>query len=289
VKAVAILAVRNEALYIRRCIRWLLGQGVQVVVIDNESTDDTRAICAEFRADEVLGITSYPYNGHYPWRGLLQEKNRVRKQLDADWVIHQDADEILASNRPGESLHEALCRADRQGYDAVNFNEFVFIPDSPEKSYERSDYLQAMRFYYFFEPYAPRLVRAFKNCLAVDNVSSGGHAPPLEAVRLFPENMTLRHYIFLSVAHGREKYHSRVYAEEELALGWHGNRVRIRERRLVPPPVTTLERATGCLQAQLSVANPRLAHYWEWEETEPADPRQVPTGDLAQGCEGPAR
>ena len=269
-KIVAILAVRNEELYVRRCLRWLVGQGVQVVVIDNESIDGTRRVCAEFSRDGVIAITSYPYRGYYPWKGLLEEKTRLRKQLDADWVIHQDADEILSSSRPGESLHEAIRRADGAGYNAVNFNEFVFIPESVEKSYERSDYLLAMKHYYFFEPWAPRLIRAFKNNLDVDNVASAGHTLPLEAINLSPENLTLRHYIFLSVAHGRQKYLSRIYSMEELALGWHKSRVRIHNFSLVPPP-HRLERAKDFLRADLEMKNPRSTHFWEWGQEKLCD------------------
>ncbi len=40
-RVVALLGIRNEERYLERCIRHLVGQGVEVCVIDNDSIDRT--------------------------------------------------------------------------------------------------------------------------------------------------------------------------------------------------------------------------------------------------------
>ena len=48
--------------------------------------------------------------------------------IETDWVIHLDADEIMHTYRRGESLNEASHRLDAVGWNVANFDEFVFLP-----------------------------------------------------------------------------------------------------------------------------------------------------------------
>ncbi|MFC1664144.1 glycosyltransferase family 2 protein [Pseudomonadota bacterium] len=264
VRVVAILAVRNEIVYIRRCIQHLIEQGIKVAVIDNESTDGTPDICSEFSPEDVIEMQIYPFNGVYEWEKLLIAKDQLRRKLDADWIIHQDADEFLWSNRVGESLQEALARAAQQNYDAVNFDEFVFIPDSQNISYDRTDFVKCMNSFYFFEPVFPNRILAFSNSLLVDNVSSGGHTLPMDQIRLFPQNMVLRHYIFLSRQHAIQKYERRVYRKAELQKGWHSNRVNVDWAKLTMPDKCILQDSSGNLEGELTKSQPMTKHFWDW-------------------------
>ena len=52
----------------------------------------------------------------------------VVEALNSDWVVHVDADVIMHSYREGEGLREGLSRLDAEGWNVVNFDEFVFLP-----------------------------------------------------------------------------------------------------------------------------------------------------------------
>jgi hypothetical protein len=77
-------------------------------------------------------------------------------------VPPQDADEIREAPPPYSTLREGLEGADREGFNAVNFDEFVFLPTSEEESFEGTDYVASMEYYYFFEPRPLRQVKAWK-------------------------------------------------------------------------------------------------------------------------------
>jgi len=222
-RAIAIIAARNEGRYIGRCCRHLVEQGVEFVVIDNESTDNTRAEASRFAGRGLVHIETFPYDGLYDWVGLLKRKEEISRTLEADWFMHLDADEIPEPPIRGERLVDRLRMVDAQGYSAVNFDEFVFVPTSSGENYEGTDYVAEMRKYFFFEPHPQRLVRAWRKATDIDLSSSGGHAACFAGCRVSPVNFVLRHYIALSEGHLRRKYTvERRYSPAEVAAGWHG-------------------------------------------------------------------
>lgn len=229
-KLIAIIAARNESRYIGRCCQHLSDQGIEFVLIDNESSDSTREIAGTFAGKGLIHIETFPYSGFYDWVGLLKRKEEVSRRLDADWFMHLDADEIPEPPVRGERLVDHLRMVDSQGYTAVNFDEFVFVPTSSDENHEGSDYVAGMRKYFFFEPHPERLVRAWRKAVDIDLSASGGHAASFGGRRVHPVNCALRHYIALSESHLRAKYTAeRIYSPAEVARGWHGWRAHFRE------------------------------------------------------------
>ena len=261
---VAILAVRNESLYIRTCLEHLRAEGVQCVIIDNESDDDTVAICREFMPDHVLAIHTVPYPGYYDWRTILARKDELRRSVDADWIIHHDADEIMHSDRPNETLQEAIARVAAEGFNAINFDEFVFVHENDEVSYEGRNYFADMHYYYFFQPAVDhaRLVRAYSKEVKGGIAWSGGHMPRGE-IKLYPAHMVLRHYVCLGKAHAVGKYLNRTYSEAELKMGWHRNRIGVRAKRYSAPPLHKLKKL-GPDPRVLDKSTPYREHFWHW-------------------------
>jgi glycosyltransferase involved in cell wall biosynthesis len=242
-RVVALLTVRNEAQFLPRCLSHLAAQGVQACVIDNESTDETRAIAEQFaRSGVVTRIVTLPYRGRFELVTQLESQERLSREIDADWFIHHDADEIMEAPSSGQTLQEAIAEVDAQGFNAINFDEFVFVPAQGE-DFEDRDYVGAMRRYYFFEPFAPRLVRAWKADQLPVLSGSGGHLAEFDGRRLFPRNFVLRHYIILSASHALHKYGAeRVYSDDEVTrLGWHGWRARFRPDMLKLPDPSSLK------------------------------------------------
>src|SRR5688500_11424 len=151
-RIVAILAARNESLYIRRCLQSLIANGLEVYVIDNDSEDGTAGIAREFIGKGVIDVERHPYLGSFDFVRMLEHKTAICGRIDADWFMHCDADEIRQAPAPYANLAEAVADVDRQGYNAINFDEFVFLPTAEHEHYENTDYVAEMRNYYFFDP-----------------------------------------------------------------------------------------------------------------------------------------
>lgn len=261
----AVLCVRNEESSLPHILHRLVRAGVSFAIIDHESSDRTRSIILsdEFRP-WLVRLINMPFHGEYSQDQQLLYKSNLIKELSCDWVIHQDADEVLQSTETGETIHSMISRADRAGYNVVNFDEFVFLPIDREFQPDTREY-QDMLFYYFFEPTPTRLMRAWKRSAMLENRHSGGHILSGNAIRLYPENMILRHYIFRNQQHALEKYTSRTFPEAELVKGWHTNRFRQPKEKFFFPGEELLDRLNSAASADFSRARPRKTHYWQWE------------------------
>lgn len=237
-RIVALLTLRNEALYLQTCLENLISQGLEVIVIDNGSTDQSVAIATAFLGAGVISVEHYPYPGYYDWKGILDHKMALAGEIEADWLMHCDADEIRQAPAPFLSLKQGVEEADRTGFNAINFDEFVFLPTSVEERYEGADYPELMRSYYYFSPSPLRRVNLWKKTAnPVDIASSGGHSADFEGRRVFPESFVLRHYIALSHQHAVDKYtKARVYSKMEIeSLGWHRARANLQDWEIVLP------------------------------------------------------
>jgi glycosyltransferase involved in cell wall biosynthesis len=93
-KLVAILATYNEEHFVANCVRNLVAQGALIYLIDNESTDATIRRVRETAGNALVGVESFPRHGIYSWQPILERKEQIANQIEADWFMHVDADEI---------------------------------------------------------------------------------------------------------------------------------------------------------------------------------------------------
>ena len=157
--------------------------------------------------------------------------------------MHNDADEIRHAPRRFANLREGIAEWDRQGYNAIEFNEFIFLPTSDGERWERRDFVAGMRHYYFFKPQPLHRLNAWKNTgVSVDLHTHFGHRAEFEGRRVAPEPFIMRHYIVLSRAHALAKYCARVHSETEIrTFGWNDERVGFRPEKLKFPPKEQLK------------------------------------------------
>jgi glycosyltransferase involved in cell wall biosynthesis len=257
-RVVAVLAVRNEARFIRGCIEHLAAENVEVYVIDNESTDDTRAIVQEYVGSCVIGVETLPYAGVFSLRAQLRRKEALCATIDADWFMHVDADEIHQA--PGLRLRESFARSEAAGYNAVNFIECTFIPTAEQPHHDHPHYRETMRWYYPFVPAFPHRLNAWKRQpVPVDLTSSGGHLVCFDGLRMDPRSLVMRHYLFLSGDHAVRKYQLTSFDPAECADGWHGWRASVDFRMLQLPGCRELRESPS--SGDLDCSNPWQAHY----------------------------
>lgn len=229
-RVVAIIAAYNEADIIARVVADLIDQGASVYFLDDGSTDGTAAAVQPFVGHGVLAIeplhcgapTAAPRT--FDWEGILRRKAEVAREIDADWFIHHDADELRESPWRGLTLCEAVRCVDAAGFNAIDFASFDFWPTHDR--FQLGDDLRAAFTHYADRgPYDRVQIRAWKDTgTIVDLVSSGGHDVQFPNRRVCPLRFISRHYPIRSSTHGRQKvFHERLgrFRLHERARGWH--------------------------------------------------------------------
>ena len=261
----AVIAVRNELPYLRILLPMLAAQDIDVAILDNGSTDGSHELYADHKHHPIILVEHIPYREYFSLSEQLDAKQRVYDKIDHDWVIHHDADEILEHYQLDRTLRDAIQEADDAGYDVLNFDELVFLPNRNTKVCE--DYYRESLRYYFFEPEKGRLNRAWKRSLKLDNTITGGHRVTGERTRVFPKNHILRHYIVLGYLHALDKYYNRKFDTKDRSLGWHANRLNFtRESLMIPTESPYLFELDSYNSKSFNKNNPTTKHFWEWAE-----------------------
>ncbi len=264
----AILAFRNEERYLFQTLPKLAEDGINLAVINNDSSDRSEDALAMYQdmGGRILHYYRQSFSGFFNLSEQLAIKRQIYNQSYADWVIHIDADEILESSIENETLRDAIERADSDGYEAINFNEFVFVPTVEEPNHDSSTFLNTMTRYYFFEPSKQRLLRAWKTGRGIIQ-SGGGHKLIREdksrPILIYPRDLQLRHYIVLSQEHANSKYSQRRFHPVDIEKGWHGNRIGL-PLCVQLPRCSELECTQGRNKKALHMANPKTLHFWQW-------------------------
>jgi hypothetical protein len=228
-RVVAIVPVRNEEDIVAQTLRDLIGQGVQVHLLDDWSTDATVSRARPFLGKGLLAIErpAHGPSATYDLRDVLRRVEHAAERLrDASWIVLHDADERRRSPWPGVTLREALWRVDHSGHTCVdhvtlNFwptDDAPFDPDGPDLE-ERFRYFEFSGHEGHFHQR-----RAWKQLgVPVGLCRSAGHDVDLPGRRVYPYKFLLKHYPFRSQAHGEAKLleRTRRWNGEERALGWH--------------------------------------------------------------------
>ena len=259
-RVLAILATYNEERFIAACLEHLFTQGVDVYLIDNSSTDLTVSIAESYIGKGLVGIENLPREGKFSLMPQLKRKEQLFSELDADWYIHVDADEIRLPPSSHQTLAQAFQQVEAEGYNAVNFFEYTFIPTKEEPDHDHPDFQKTMRWYYPFLPSYPHRLNAWKRQPGAINLSSsGGHRVQFQGLRMYPENFVMRHYLYLSIPHAVTKYVNRSFDQNEVKTGWHGWRANLASDRIELPSQFELRQYVS--DDLLDSSNPRKRHY----------------------------
>lgn len=248
-RVVAFMTAYNEADIIAPAIAHLTNQGVEVLLIDNWSTDTTVEKARPLLGHGLIGIEKFPAEGpakYYEWERLLRRVEDLSREVAADWFIHHDADEIRESPWPNVGLRDALYRVDHSGFNAIDHTVLNFHPVDNGYPTE-SDFRD---YFSYFElgkqPGYFGQIKAWKNLgQRVNLADSGGHGAVFEGRRVYPFHFLLRHYPIRSQAHGETKvYAERIprFSAAEKARGWHMQYDAIDHRQCFLRPRSELNR-----------------------------------------------
>jgi len=231
VKALAILAAKNEQRHILFVLEALINEGLEVVLLNDGSSDGTVEIAETILGRGLLAIHSRPNTGIFDGTSVLKWKESVAKKYNHDWLVHVDADEWLQHPTTNRPLISLITEADSVGANAIDFQEFTFLPTTRLALGE--DPRQHFRSYYWHRPLGYGYLRAWKRSARLTNARTGGHGlhsvfPWLPAkLKVHEVKGILRHYPILSPEHLKQKYGSRVFSNKEVAKGWHLDRLQL--------------------------------------------------------------
>jgi glycosyltransferase involved in cell wall biosynthesis len=210
-RVVAIIATYNDEPIIEPILKGMIHQGVEIHIVDNWSTDKTWEICNRLREEnrQIIGLERFPEAPptDYMWQEILHRKAQLAHEIDADWFIHCDSDEIRMSPWPDKNLREAIYQVDTEGYNAIDFTMLVFYPTTPDEYPSGASPEGQLQYFDFgHRPGHFLRINAWKKQPEKVNLAEGGgHNVQFSGRRLYPYKFLTKHYSVLSQSHGEKK------------------------------------------------------------------------------------
>ena len=111
-----IVPVYNTEKYLRRCIDSIINQAcnnLQIILVDDGSTDNSGAICDEYARKDARIIVIHQQNG-----GSVIARNAGIKGAKGEWIAFVDSDDWIAS----QMLSVLMDKASQADYDMIWFD-----------------------------------------------------------------------------------------------------------------------------------------------------------------------
>ena len=111
-----IVPVYNSSKYLRKCIDSILEQSykeLEILLIDDGSTDDSRTICEKYASDDVRVIYKRKKNG-----GVSSARNQGLALAKGEYIIFVDSDDFLEK----EIIEKAIDEIKEKDVDLVIWN-----------------------------------------------------------------------------------------------------------------------------------------------------------------------
>jgi glycosyltransferase involved in cell wall biosynthesis len=228
-RVTAIIPTFNEVDIIESTVNRLLRDQIDVIVLDNWSTDGTyELLAAQFEASRALRLERFPADGPSPsfdLGAILVRIDELAARSEADWIVRQDADEIRESPWTHLTLRDGLFSAHMRGYNCVDHTVLNFRPTDIAAVADDDPLRQLRHFEFGREPGDFDQVNAWRNQhKSVFLAGTAGHHVSFEGQRIFPYKFLLRHFPLRSQQQAERK----IFRERrprwnpgERAMGWH--------------------------------------------------------------------
>jgi len=217
------IPVYNESDIIESVVRHLISQGVDLVILDNGSTDGTYEICSRFLGHGVLSIEKL-ITEHFNFDLLEQQLYQQILNRDADWALLSGADEFLESPYPHVTLEKAIESDDQKGYNLIQFNNFEFWPTEQDYASHEPDAKKRIKYYTWNDDMQFRCWKIIPNIRVTGTTGHYPQFPEGHKVRIPHTKYILRHYRVRSYEQGvRKIFIDRLprYPEEDRKKGLH--------------------------------------------------------------------
>lgn len=220
-----IVPARNEEACLGACLESLVGQGMEreIIVVDDGSSDGTRAIAESFAGVRVLGAAAPPVG----WGGKSSALWMAAQQARGEWLLFTDADTV---HLPG-SLVRAVGEAREYGAAMLSYSPAQDVRGPWERA------LMPVVFAELADRYRPAQVCDPKSPVAAANgqyllvareayFAAGGHAAVRESLL---EDVELARALkragkIIRFRFGGDAVHTRMYRSVgQLCEGWTKN------------------------------------------------------------------
>jgi hypothetical protein len=238
-RVAALIYAYNEEDVIASTLEHLIGQGVQVHLVDNWSTDRSAEIAEKYLGRGVQAVTRFPESGPtgtFDLYDQLRHFETMAQESDASWILRIGADEIRESPWPGVGLRDALYRVEQEGFNAIDHTVLEFHPTG-EPCLGNMPVQERMRYFEFgARPGHFCQIRGWKRQPEpVEIAWSGGHEVRFPERRVYPFKFLLRHYPIRSQEHGERKILveriPRANPLEKEVRGWHTHYEEVAKRQ----------------------------------------------------------
>ncbi len=193
----------NDEDIIQEVIENILSESLEIVVLDNGSTDRTYEICEKFLNKGVLKVSQYQ-SKHFDIFQNLKILYDIALTFDPDWLAIIDSDEFHETGLKNTPLKDVIVQADKEGYNLIQSNWFEFFLTDNDNESKKS--VKARLRYYSSQ--GDIQYRFWKHIPGSFYDPSDLHGPifPLGyKYKIFPKKMVLRHYPFRSTEHAKRK------------------------------------------------------------------------------------
>lgn len=209
-KVIAAVSTFNDEDIIEQTIEYLIKQEVDVLAIDNWSTDSTWEILNVLRSKYPNRIYTKQYpeipDKTFDWKSILRFKANNPIVKNYDWIIHYDSDEIRMSPWVKNNLCESISFVDSLGFNAIDFTVINFM--ATEDGFDSTKELEGFFKYFEFGNKAAYFlqIKAWKNFgQEVDLEFAFGHEAIFSERKVFPLKFQLKYYPLRSNKQARKK------------------------------------------------------------------------------------
>lgn len=226
VKVLAIIHAYNEEDVIDKTVEHLLEQNLDILVLDNWSTDNTYKKVEKLKNKypNRIMLSKYPDNkpkeNIYDWTKQLHKTEQISKELDYDWYVHYDADEIRISPFKNTTLSEMISFVDSLGYNAIDTTVIDFrMTKKDDNTFGKNGYFEIGR-----KPSHFSQIKTWKKCNDIDLANSAGHLAIFKDQKVYPLKILNKHYPLRSFEQAKRKiFKDRLprFEKEKNEKGWH--------------------------------------------------------------------
>ena len=207
------MLVYNEEDILRETIEHNISQGLDVVILDNGSSDGTFEYCSKLAQENRIRLAQMKTRKFSP-ELLFRALYDVAIMSQPDWVVLVSADEFLESYPKDRRLIDEIMEAEQAGYNLLQADRFDFFMtdvdhETLDEKSERPSIRTRLRHYSY---HGDALYRAWR-FIPGTTIGPGGHRPifPEDVkYRISPKKLVLCHFPYRDPVQSRARLESRL-------------------------------------------------------------------------------
>ena len=207
--ACGILFCYNEEAILPFTLKHYLDMGIDIVIIDNCSTDSSMNIVKNFQnisdhqPGKILDVLSIKTEG-YEWKKILKFACEYmhKNLINYEWILLIDADAFYYSPVRNMTLLQFMRVVKKHGYNVIAGKVYNFYPTEKDDQIILSP-IEKLKYYEF---YMVTQHRIFLYDPTVDFYTEYGHEVRRDGIRVWGRiKFIYKHYPWLSYEHGLKK------------------------------------------------------------------------------------